>query len=100
MNKLQKQFEEWANNKIDVGEGKSYSYLAWLEAQLTWRSAEEGLPKEAGNVFTICDMVEMNDEDHLGEEYKSVMIRYFEPTKFQFGNPKNVTHWLPIPFLD
>ena len=88
MNKLQKQFEEWADNKINAGDGKSYSYLAWLESQLTWRKVEDELPEDG-------KIVQAN---HRGKRlfYASYDSKSNEWTEVNAGW-RCPDHWLPIP---
>jgi hypothetical protein len=71
---------------MEIQGGFIYSkeYVAWLEAQLTWRPVSERPEKDG---WYLCKVLYVNDT--IGEE-----TVHFDGERFVFSN---VVKWLPIP---
>lgn len=69
--------------------GSWYGYVAWLEAQLTWRPASEK-PKDGQIVFAMIPTGWVVSQYLHG--------KFYVEDGFTFGDLiTGVTHWLPIP---
>jgi len=101
MNELQNRFEETGKlhfiTREENGDLIRYfnpEYVRWLESQLTWRSVEDGLPSRGKFMPVLLS-------GNIGQLYA---LHYMQEGNV-WGDGKgttynNVTHWLPIPFLD
>ena len=80
---------ETSSNKC-IGVRDYYTgYIAWLEAQLTWRPVSEK-PKEGQIVFAMIQTGWVVAQYLHGE--------FYVEDGFTFGDRiSGVTHWLPIP---
>ena len=82
---------------MEIPGGFIYSkeYVAWLEAQLTWRPVSGGLPERQGGFFVRTPhSFPKNIPYQVAEFYDDNKTFYEEHT----DSPLNdVTHWLPIP---
>ena len=99
MNELQKRFEEETGESSTVDTTDymlfyRYSYVEWLEAQLTWRSVGE-LP-EKGDMY-LCNLQYLNGLSVVNYKF---MLDYYDNTREFHQTGDKITHWLPIPKLD
>ena len=93
MTELMKRYEaetdELATWRWHDRESLTDDYIAWLEAQLTWRPVSEK-PKHGQIVFVIIPTGWVVAQYLNGE--------FYVDDGFTFGDSiSGVTHWLPIP---
>ena len=88
MTELMKRYEAETSSNKCIGVRDYYTgYIAWLEAQLTWRPVSKGLPKEAGLYFVEA-------KPYTGCESTIITTAYFDGESFLWHA---VVRWLPIP---
>ena len=89
-NNLMKRYEAETSSNKCVGVRDYYTgYIAWLEAQLTWRPVGEK-PKEGQIVFATIPTGWVVAQYLHG--------KFYTEDGFTFGDLiTGVTHWLPVP---